>query len=222
MRLRTVLGGGALAVALVAAVVVLREHPAPSGVNVAEVSSTPVPPPTTDARARQLTGIFTHTTLLPSTVRFADDPSTPPGFVFQRFTDPEPGLSPARYSAEGSLVRSADGVVLDHVLVTVRQAEPGAGAAAFGACSTTAQFGGASCTEQTFPGGVHAKVVRNPVFAQVVADDATAGNPPGMQSELDAAFPDGSRLTITLYSMYQAGIPLDDAQMLRLATIKGL
>jgi hypothetical protein len=81
------------------------------------------------------------------------------------------------------------------------------------------QFGGASCTQQAFANGAHAKVVRNPAFAQTVASDSITGSPPGMQTELQAVYPNGTLLTVTLYSNNGAGIPLDDAAMLRLATI---
>jgi hypothetical protein len=223
MRLRTALGTGAALVAVVAAVVVLRENPPPPGPStVAEETSAPGPPPTIDARARQLTSAFVHSTVLPAGVRFAADPNNPPGFVFQRYdTNSAPGIRPVKYTAEGSIVRRADNVVLDHVLVIV-QANAGTNPTHFGQCYSTANYGGASCTEQEFPDGTRARVVRNPAFAQSVATEATAGEPPGLQSELNVEYLDGTTMTVTLFSMNAAGIPLDDAAMLRLATIPGV
>jgi hypothetical protein len=223
MRLRSVVGTGVVIVAVVAAVTVLRTHPAPAGVADTTAVTAPVSPPTVDARARLLTSDFRHTTELPATVRFADDPSTPPGFEFRRFVDAEVGKNLARYVAEGSLVRTADNAVLDHVLVTVWRTDgQTATPAQLGQCGSSAEYGGASCTQQRFPNGVLAKVVRNPAFAQTVASDATTGSPPGMQTELQAAYPSGTLLTITLYSMNAAGIPLDDAAMLKLVDIPGV
>jgi hypothetical protein len=224
MRLRTALGTGAVLVAVVAAIVVLRENPAPPGPTpTAADTTTPGPPPTIDARARQLTAAFVHaTTVLPKGVRFADDPNNPPGFMFQRYdTNSAPGIRPVKYTAEGSIIRRADDIVLDHVLVII-QADPGTSPTLFGACYSSADYGGASCTEQVFPDGTRARVVRNPAFAQSVATAATAGQPPGLQTELDVEYLDGTRMTVTLFSMNEAGIPLDDAAMLRLATIPGV
>jgi hypothetical protein len=224
MRLRTLLGGGVVLLAVIGAVVVLRANPAPPGGSlVAEQTSVPEPPPTTDARSRQLTSVFGHITVLPPTVRFASDPDNPPGFVFQRYdTFSSPGIRTVKYTAEGSIVRRADSAVLAHVLVIVQQADPTIGASGFAGCASAADYGGGSCTPRIFADGTLARVVRNPAFAQSVATDATAGEPPGLQTELDAAYPSGTRLTVTLFSMNQAGIPLDDAAMLRLVTVPGI
>lgn len=224
MRLRSVVGAGVLLAAVVAAVVLLRtpqttQVPAPAGV----ADSQPTPPPVVDARAKQLTTAFRTTTFLPDTVRFASDPHSPPGFEFRRFTDVEVGHNLARYIAEGSLVRTGDNAVLDHVLINVWRTDGRAiNAVDLAKCDPDAQFGGDSCTQRQLPNGVLAKVVRNAAFAQTVASDATTGSPPGMQSELQAAYPNGTLLTVTLYSMNEAGIPLDDAAMLKLATIAGI
>lgn len=216
MRLRTALGVGVVLVAVVGAVVVLRQHQPPSGQSLGEA----LPAPTVDARARQLTAAFGHTTLLPATVRFAADPNSPPGFVFQHYDiESAPGIRPVPYTAQGSLVRRADNAVLAHVLVVVQQADPRAG---FGACYSTGAGNGPSCTEKVFPDGTRARVMRNPEFARSVASDATSGQPPGLQTELDVAFPTGTTMTVTLFSANGAGIPLDDAAMLRLATIPGV
>ena len=219
MRLRSAVGAGVVIVGIVAAVAVLRTPPAPTGV----ASTTPTPPPVVDARAKLLTNDFRHTTLLPDTVRFADDPNSPPGFLFRRFVDTEVGHNLATYIAEGSLVRRTDNAVLDHVQVDIWRSDGRTFVAAdLAKCDPTTQFGGASCTQGSLPGGVLAKVVRNPVFAQIEASDATTGSPPGLQTELQAAYPNGTLLTITLYSMNKAGIPLDDAAMLKLAAMPGI
>jgi len=224
MRVRSAIGAGVLLVAVVSAVVVLREHPAPAGQTSAVVADTsaPVPPPVVDARARQLTATFRSTTLLPPTVRFVDDPHTPPGFVFRRYVDPESGRNLARYTAEGSLARTADNAVLDHVMVMIWRTDGHVAVTGLARCDSTVQFGGRSCTQGSFPNGALAKVVRNPVFAQTVASDTATGSPPGLQTELQEVYPDGTILTVTLYSMNKAGIPLDDAAMLKLATISGV
>jgi hypothetical protein len=160
---------------------------------------------------------------LPGDVRFAGDPHSPPGFVFRRFVDPEVNLNLVRYIAEGSLVRTKDDAVLDHVLVNVwrpdgRSLRP----VDQGRCAPDQELGGDSCTQEALPDGVLARVIRNPVFAQTAASDATSGSPPGLRSELQAAYPNGTVLTITLDSMNQAGIPLDDAAMLKLVGIPGI
>jgi hypothetical protein len=224
MRLRSVVGAGVVLAAVVVAVVLLRtpqttQAPQPTGL----ADSQPAPPPIVDARAKELTTAFRTTTLLPATVRFASDPHTPPGFEFRRFTDVEVGHNLARYIAEGSLVRSSDNAVLDHVLINVWRSDGRSFKAEdLARCDPDAQFGGDSCTQRQLPNGVLAKVVRNAAFAQTVASDATTGSPPGMQSELQVAYPNGMLLTVTLYSMNEAGIPLDDAAMLKLATIPGI
>jgi hypothetical protein len=219
MRLRSAIGAGVVIVGVVAAVAVLRVHPAPTGV--ADVK--PAPPPVVDARARLLTNNFRHTTLLPGTVHFADDPNTPPGFRFRRFIDVQVGHNLASYIAEGSLVRSTDNAVLDHVLVDISRTDGRTFVAAdLAKCDPGVQFGGASCTQESLSNGGLAKVVRNPAFAQTEASDSTTGSPPGLQTELEAVYPDGTLLMITLYSMNKAGIPLDDAAMLKLAAMPGV
>ena len=215
------MGAGVVIVAVVAAVAVLRTHPAPTGV--ADTTTATAPPPVVDARARLLTDHFRHTTKLPATVRFADDPNTPPGFVFRRFIDDEVGTKLARYIAEGSLIRTSDKAVLDHVVVNVWRTDGRViSAPELAKCDSSTYFGGDSCTQQAFPNGTLAKVVRNPVFAQTAASDVVTGAPPGLRTELQAAYPSGTILTITLYSMNGAGIPLNDAAMLQLVTIPGI
>ncbi|HEX5407340.1 MAG TPA: hypothetical protein VFX16_34135, partial [Pseudonocardiaceae bacterium] len=91
----------------------------------------------------------------------------------------------------------------------------------FGTCGTIAHDG-SSCTQQVFPDGTRAKVVRNPAFAQSVASDATTGVRPGIQTQLDAVFTNGTLLVVTLDADNGAGIPLNDADMLRLAMIPGV
>ncbi|HEX4723608.1 MAG TPA: hypothetical protein VH333_13895 [Pseudonocardiaceae bacterium] len=219
MRLRTALGVGVVLVAVVGAVVVLRvdNQQQPAGPNPGDQASTAS---TVDARARQLTAAFGRTTLLPPTVRIAADPDNPPGFVFQRYDiESAPGIRPVRYTAQGSLVRRADNAALAHVLVIVQQANPATG---FGSCYSTGATNGPSCTEKVFPDGTRATVVRNPEFARSAASDATTGQPFGLETELAAAYPTGTTMTVTLSSENGAGIPLDDAAMLRLATIPGI
>ncbi len=203
-------------VAVVAAVAVLRT---PSGPSDSQVAAGPV----VDARSRQLTADFRVTALLPASVRFADDPGTPPGFVFRRFSDIEGGHVLVRYTAAGLVVRSADHGVLDRVLVNVWHADGHAiDAADLARCDRTAIYLGPSCMQGSFPDGVVAKVVRNSAFAQVMASDATAGSPSGLQTELQVAYPNGTLLTVSLDSLAGAGIPLDDASMLRLAAVLGI
>lgn len=220
MRLRTALGVGVVLVAVVGAVVVLRENQSPGGQGPGDRTSTAVQTSTVDARARQLTAAFGRTTLLPPTVRFAADPNSPPGFVFHRYdTDSAPGIRPVKYTAQGSLVRRVDGAVLAQVQVVVQQAGPTAG---FGACATIAVVDGPSCTDQVFPDGTRARVVRNPQFVRFVGSDATARQPPGLQTELDVAFPTGTTMSVTLFAIHGAAVPLDDTAMLSLAMIPGL
>src|SRR4030081_32712 len=120
MRVRSAVGAGVLLAAVVAAVVLLRDTSAPPGQPPAvDTSVLPPAPAVVDARARQLTATFRSTTLLPPTVHFIDDPNTPPGFVFRRYIDPDPGRTRARYRAEGSRPRRSDNAVLDHVMVTI-------------------------------------------------------------------------------------------------------
>src|SRR5437899_2423052 len=188
MRVRSAMGAVVLLVAVVTAVVVLRarDQQAPTGQTpAADTSVLPPAPPVVDARARQLTATFRSTTLLPPTVHFVDDPNTPPGFVFRRFTDLESGHNLARYTAEGSLARTSDNAVLDHVLVMIWRTDGHVPVTGLARCDATVQFGGRSCTQASFPNGALAKVVRNPVFAQTVASDATTGSPPGLQTDLE-------------------------------------
>jgi hypothetical protein len=225
MRVRSAVGAGVLLVAVVAAVVLLRDHPAPpwqTQTPAVDTSVLPPAPAVVDARARQLTATFRSTTLLPATVHFIDDPNTPPGFVFRRYLDPQSGRNLARYIAEGSLARRSDNAVLDHVMVMIWRTDGRTPVTGLATCDATVQFGGRSCTQASFPNGALAKVVRNPVFAQTVASDGTTGSPPGLQTDLEEVYPDGTILTVTLYSMNLAGIPLDDAAMLKLATIGGV
>ena len=218
MRLRTALGVGVVLAAVVGAVVVLRENQSPG---VGDQTSTAVQAASTiDARARQLTAAFGRTTLLPATVRFAADPDSPPGFVFQRYdTDSAPGIRPVKYTAQGLLVRRVDGAVLAHVQVVVQQAGPTAG---FGACDTIAVVDGPACAEQVFPDGTRARVIRDPDSVRFVESNTTPGQPPGLQTELDVAFPTGTTMSVTLFAIHGAAAPLDDTAMLRLATIPGL
>jgi hypothetical protein len=224
MRLRSGVGAGLLAVAVVAAVAVLRTHsavPEPPAANGPDTQ--PAPAPVIDARAKQLTADFWHTTLLPSDVHFAGDPHNPSGFVFRRYIDTEVNHNLVRYMADGLLVRTADHAALDEVAVDIWRADGRLiNAAALARCDTTEHFLGPSCTQQSFPNGVLAKVVRNSVFAQTAASDATSGSPPGLRSELQVAYPNGTLLTITLDSIDGAGIPLNDAAMLKLATLPGI
>jgi hypothetical protein len=216
MRLRSGLGAGLVVVAVVAAVVVLRTPSVP-------VPSVGQSGPVMDARSWQLTTDFRETPLLAASVRFADDPGTPPGFVFRRFVDTEVDRVLVRYTAEGLLVRARDGGVLDHVVVDVWQADGrGIDAADLARCDQTPRYVGPSCMQRSFPNGVLAKVVRNPAFAQTMASDVTTGAPSGLQTELKVAYPNGMLLIVSLDSLAGAGIPLDDAAMLRLAAIPGI
>jgi hypothetical protein len=220
MRPRTALGVGVVLVAIVGAVVVLRDNQSPGGQSSGEQTSTAVQNSTVDARARQLTAAFGRTTLLPATVRFAADPNNPPGFVFHRYdTDSAPGIRPVRYTAQGSLVRRVDGAVLAQVQVVVQQAGPTAG---FGACDTIAVVDGPSCSDQVFPDGTQARVVRNPQFVRFVGSSAAAKQPPALQTELDVASPTGTTMSVTLFAIHGATVPLDDTAMLRLAMIPGV
>lgn len=222
MRLRSVVGACVVAAGLVAAIVVLRAPPSPT-VPSSVADSQPAPVPVIDGRAKQLTAHFRDTTLLPDNVRFADDPNSPPGFEFRRFVDIEVNIRLVRYVAEGNLVRTRDNAVLDHVLVNVwradgRDIQP----TDLAMCQQGATMEGASCTQARLPGGVLAEVLRNPVFAQTVASDSTTGSPPGLMSELQVVYPNSTVLTVSLFSLNDAGIPLDDAAMLNLARMPGI
>jgi hypothetical protein len=208
-------------VAVIVAVVLLRGHPAPPAPNSAEPTPTTTPLPVVDARATKLTSAFLHTGQLPAAVRLAADPGDSTKFQFERYVEPEPGLDDIKYSAQGLLVRRSDNVALDHVSVIVTQVSAADRTLGFGACGTTSHDG-SSCTERVFPDGTRAKVVRNPAFAQSVASDATTGVRPGIQTQLDAVFTNGTLLVVTLDADNGAGIPLDDADMLKLAMIPGV
>ncbi|HEY3609292.1 MAG TPA: hypothetical protein VGL06_17465 [Pseudonocardiaceae bacterium] len=220
MRLRSALGAGLVAVAVVAAVAVLRTPSVPpAGPSDSPAAAVPV----VDARSRQLTADFRVAALLPVAVRFADDPGTPPGFVFRRFADVEAGHVLVRYTAAGLLVRSADRGVLDRVLVNVWRADGHIIDAAVQArCDPAPIYLGPSCMQGSLPNGELAKVVRNSAFAQAMASDATTGSPSGLQTELQVGYPNGTLLTVSLDSLAGAGIPLDDAAMLRLAAALGI
>jgi hypothetical protein len=223
MRLRSGLGAGLVAVAVIAAVAVLRTHSLAADVAAVPAISQPAPAPIVDARSRQLTADFRHTTLLPATVHFADDPSTPPGFVFRRYVDAEVNHNLVRYSAAGLLVRTKDNAVLDNVMVTVWRTDGRIiNATDLATCDPTAHYLGPSCTQQKFPNGILAKVVRNGIFAQTMASDVATGAPSDLQTELQVAYPNGTLLTVTVAAQDGAGIPLNDAAMLRLAAIPGI
>jgi hypothetical protein len=224
MRPRAVLGGGVLLVLLVAAVVLLRAHaPAPAAPAPVDTTAPPAPVltplPVVDARARRLTADFVTTTALPATVRFA--PGASGTFEFIRYADDTPGGSGERYEADGDLRRASDGAVLDQVRITLLPPGPSRADRSV-ACDPTGGGDGRSCTARAFPDGTRATVVRNPVFAQAVATDATSGAPPGTQTVLRAALPKGTLLTVTVSALGTAGIPLDDAAMLALAGVPGL
>lgn len=219
MRLRSVLGAGAVGVAVIAAVVVLRAHPAPPGPDAAPAPTTS--PPVVDGRARQLTSAFLHDAPLPANFRFAPT-SAGQAFRFERYDDPEPGLGSSRYTATGVLIRVDQDVVLDNVAVTIAQVDVNDRTLNFASCDPRGGHDGSSCTQRVFPDGTRAKVVRNAAFAQSVASDVTAGARPGIQTQLDAVYANGTLLVVTLDAANGAGIPLADADMLRLVTIPGV
>jgi hypothetical protein len=216
-----VLGAGVVLVAVIVAVVLLRAHPAPPGPNEAIPAPTSTPPPVVDARATKLTAAFLHTAQLPTTLRLAADTGDSTRFQFERSVDPEPGLDDFEYSAQGLLVRRSDNAALDRVSVVVTQVDRADRQLGFGTCGFQAHDG-SSCTQRVFPDGTRAKVVRNPAFAQSVASDATTGVRPGIQTQLDAVFTNGTLLVVTLDADNGAGIPLNDADMLKLAMIPGV
>jgi hypothetical protein len=193
--------------AVIAAVVLLRAHPA----SVSDRAPPPITPsPTIDARSDLLTAAFHDVAQLPAGVHAL-------GLVFYRYAAPEPGLDPTEYSATGEL--TVGGVDLDEMSVTVTRIS--GSRLDFGTCDPTSHDG-SSCSEQRFPDGALAKVVRNAAFAQTAASDATTGVRPGIQTQLDAVYTDGTLLVVTLDADNGAGIPLDDADMLKLATIPGI
>lgn len=225
MRLRSGLGIGVLVMAVVAAVAVLRTHSLPPPIPPDPIDSASIPIPVVDARARQLTAAFRDTTVLPATVQFDDDPAMPVGFVFRRFTETNPsGYGPQRYTANGLLVRATDGAVLDTIEVDVwpnsRRRTP---AADLVRCEQDNEFGGDTCTQASgLPPGTAAMVMSDPAFARTAPSDSPTGSPPGLTTQLQAGYPDGTVLTITVDSVAQAGIPLDNAAMIRLATLPGI
>ena len=208
------LGAGAVGVAVVVAVVLLRTHPAPPGPNAAPAPTTS--PPVVDGRARQLTSAFLHDAPLPANFRFGQ------AFRFERYDDPEPGLGSSRYTATGVLIRMDRHAVLDDVAVTVAHVDVTDRALDFASCDPRGGHDGSSCTQRVFPDGTRAKVVRNAAFAQSVASDVTSGARPGIQTQLDAVYANGTLLVVTLDAANGAGIPLTDADMLRLVTIPGV
>lgn len=205
--------------AVVAAVVVLRAHPAPPGPDAAPAPTTS--PPVVDGRARQLTSAFLHDAPLPANFRFAPTPAGQ-AFRFERYDDPEPGLGSSRYTATGVLIRVDRDVVLDNVAVTIAQVDVNDRTLNFASCDPRGGHDGSSCTQRVFPDGTRAKVVRNAAFAQSVASDVTTGARPGIQTQLDAVYANGTLLVVTLDAANGAGIPLADADMLRLVTIPGV
>jgi hypothetical protein len=222
VRLRPVVGAGVVLVAVVAAVALLRTHPAPPGPEAAPPVPTSGPPPVVDARSVHLTSAFLHADQLPTDLRITADPGSPGGFQFRRYIEPELGLDDAKYSAQGLLVRTSDNAVLDHVTVTVAHLSDDDRQTGFGACEPTGSHDGSSCTQRVFPDGTKAKVVRNPAFAQSVASEVTTGARPGIQTQLDAVFTNRTLLVVTLDALNGAGIPMADADMLKLATIPGV
>jgi hypothetical protein len=209
-------------VAVVAAVVALRSHPAPAGPDGALPAPTTTPAPVIDARARNLTAAFLHAGQVPAALRITADPGNSTGFQFERYIEPELGLDDAKYSAQGLLVRASDHAVLDHVTVTVAHLSDDDQQTSFGRCEPTGSHDGSSCTQRLFPDGTRAKVVRNPAFAQSVASEVTTGARPGIQTQLDAVFSNRTLLVITLDALNGAGIPMEDAAMMQLATIPGV
>lgn len=191
----------------------LRTHPAPAAANPVAPPLPTTPAPVLDTRSAQLTAMFRHVPELPVNVRTQ-------GLSFARYTDPEPGLDPIEYSASGQLMLT-DGVALDQLSITITRITHADSQLDFGTCDPTSHDG-SSCTELRFPDGTRAKVIRNAAFAQTAASDATTGVRPGIQTQLDAVFTDGTLLVVTLDANNGAGIPLTDADMLRLATIPGV
>ncbi|HEX3590500.1 MAG TPA: hypothetical protein VHV74_12790 [Pseudonocardiaceae bacterium] len=207
MRPRTAIGSAAVLLAVVVAVILLRAHPAPPS-PVQTNEPPPPPPPVADARSIQLTNAFQQTTELPASYRFD-------AVHFARYVSSQPDLGRHEYLGTGTLLHGR--VPLDHVSVTVAHiAQPDPD---FSRCDPTGSHDGSSCTERIFPDGTRAKVVRNAAFAQSVASDVTSGAKQGIQTQLDAVFSDGTLLVVTLDADNGAGIPLDDAAMLRLAAI---
>lgn len=199
---------------MVVAVVLLRTHPAPPGPNAAPTPTTS--PPVVDGRARQLTSAFLHDAPLPADFRFGQ------AFRFARYDDPEPGLGSSRYTATGVLIRLDRNAVLDDVDVTIAHVDVTDRTLDFASCDPRGGHDGSSCTQRVFPDGTRAKVVRNAAFAQSVASDVTSGARPGIQTQLDAVYANGTLLVVTLDAANGAGIPLTDADMLRLVTIPGV
>lgn len=206
---------------MIAAVALLRTHPAPPSPSALQPApaTTSTPPPILDARSARLTAAFLHTTAVPAAYRLDSHPSPHAEFVFERYTDPQPGLAADQYEATGLLLRNADDVALDFVTVSVARIAASTGRAPFGSCDATGSHDGSSCTERKLAGGTLAKVERNAAFAQSVASDETTGARPGIQTRLSAVYPNGTLLTVTLVANAGDGIPLDDEAMLKFATI---
>lgn len=223
MRWRSLIGTGVVLVAVIAAVVLLRTQSPPQRVAAAtEPPSTSVPPPVSDRKSARLTTAFLTTTALPPAYRFDSYPAQHAEFRFQRYVDPQPGLDPDVYEAIGLLVRNSDNARLDFVSVSVAHLSTRQDRDSYGACDATGFHDGSSCTDRVLPDGTHAKVVRNPAFAQSVASDQTEGERPGMETRLTAVYPNGTLLIVAVTSTAGAGIPLDDAAMLKLATIRAV
>lgn len=151
-------------------------------------------------------------------------------FQFLRYTDDEPGYASAKYTASGEIVRRAGNVVLDKIWATVQHVDlatleadyPATVPSAFADCDPVGVGDGRTCTGRVFSDGTHAKVVRNPSYGQTAASDQTSGAPIGIETDLSAVLPDGTRLSVTVLGIGGAGIPMDDATMLQFAAIPGL
>jgi hypothetical protein len=230
MRRRTVVGSIVLIVFVVGMIVALRSHPAPPGPDAATPAPGPTAPPVDDQRADRLTAAFQHSATLPSTVRFGNGTGKETRLRFLRYSDDEPGYDSAKYMATGVLVRRQGDVVLDKISVTVQRVDlatleadyPATVPSAFATCDPVSAGDGHTCTGRVFPDGTHAKVVRNPLYGQTAASDQTSGAPMGIETDLSAVLRDGTRLSVSVMGIGGAGIPMDDATMLDLATIPGL
>jgi hypothetical protein len=225
-----IVGSVVLVALVVGAVVALRIHPAPAGPDIAQPEPTSTPPPVDDQRADHLTAAFLNYAVLPPTVRFGNGSGHEERLRFLRYTDDEPGYATAKYTAAGVLVRRAGNVVLDKIWVTVQHVDlatleadyPATVPSAFATCDPIGVGDGRTCTGRVFPDGTRAKVVRNPSYGQTAASDQTSGAPFGIETDLSAVLPDGTRLSVTVTGIGGAGIPMDDATMLDLATVPGL
>jgi hypothetical protein len=169
-----------------------------------------------------LTTAFLTTATLPKAYRFDSYPAQHAEFRFRRYVDPQPGLHPDVYEAIGLLVRRSDGARLDFVSVSVARLATRQDRDSYGSCGPTGFHDGSSCTDRRLPDGTRAKVVRNPAFAQSRASDQTEGARPGLETRLTAVYPNGTLLIVAVTSTAGAGIPLDDAAMLKLASIRAV